>query len=110
MWRATSHRGRGIAALRRKGRQGGAEKRRAFYPACPARDSATPGRPQPNAILRAPFHHRNDQMRAAVRTTVFALALAVAGAAHADPKQEILATHEAMVKAGRFHSEGTATW
>lgn len=48
-------------------------------------------------------------MQLAFRTTVFALALAAAFGAHADAKQDILATHEAMVKAGRFHSEGTAT-
>ncbi|HET7844823.1 MAG TPA: hypothetical protein VFL14_11775 [Xanthomonadales bacterium] len=48
-------------------------------------------------------------MRQPVRTTVFAFALAVAFAANAGPKEEILATHEAMVKFGRFHSEGTVT-
>lgn len=48
-------------------------------------------------------------MLAAFRTTVFALSLAAAFAVQADAKQDILATHEAMVKAGRFHSEGTAT-
>lgn len=48
-------------------------------------------------------------MRLSVRTTVFAFALAAAFAAHAGPKEEILATHEAMVEFGRFHSEGTVT-
>jgi hypothetical protein len=48
-------------------------------------------------------------MRLSVRTTVFACVLAAAFAAHAGPKEEILASHAAMVQFGKFHSEGTVT-
>jgi hypothetical protein len=48
-------------------------------------------------------------MRPSVRTIVFACALVVASTARSGPKEEILASHEAMVKFGKFHSEGTVT-
>jgi len=48
-------------------------------------------------------------MRLSARTIVFACAMVVASAAHGGPKEEILASHQAMVKFGKFHSEGTVT-
>lgn len=44
-----------------------------------------------------------------IRTTVFACAIVFASTARSGPKEDILASHAAMVKFGRFHSEGTVT-
>jgi hypothetical protein len=48
-------------------------------------------------------------MRLPIRTIVFVCALVVASIAQGGAKEEILASHAAMVKFGKFHSEGTVT-
>lgn len=49
------------------------------------------------------------RLHAVARIATFSVALACAPAALADARAEIFATYDAMVKFGRFHTEGTAT-